>query len=566
MESIGLNTIDYVIIVVYLVGIVWYGIRKGKQESSEDYFLAGRNMAWPIVGISLFAANIGSNTLIGLTSDAFNTDVAVYNYEWMAAVVLVIFSIFFLPFYLKSRVYTMPEFLERRYDTRTRYLFSGITIVGNVIIDTASGLYAGNLILKIIFPGTPSWIIIALLAFAAAAYTIPGGLSSVVHTEVIQAVLLIFGSMLVTYFAFSEVGGWRAMIDGLNELKASGAIEKDAGEVLSLIRPASDKSMPWPGLLLGVPLLGFYFWANNQFMVQRVLSAKDLNHGRWGAIFAGLLKLPVLFIMVIPGVLAILLFSDTDISFLNYQIPVAGGFETCGALADCPNMTYPVLIYSLLPTGVLGLVIAGLLAAMSSSISATLNSASTLITMDFVQKLKPGISSKGLVRAGQIATIVLVILAAAWAPLIESFRSLWTYLQQILSFISPPIVAAFVVGLFSRRSNANGGFWSLVLSYALVLVWIAYCFANFGGISNAETGVHFLYIVPILFVIAVSINLAISSLSPAPTDEKLKDMIWSKSIYQDETKDLVGLVWYKNYRILSVILLILTAIIVLWFA
>jgi len=548
------------------VGIVWYGIRKGKQESSEDYFLAGRNMAWPIVGISLFAANIGSNTLIGLTSDAFNTDVAVYNYEWMAAVVLVIFSIFFLPFYLKSRVYTMPEFLERRYDTRTRYLFSGITIVGNVIIDTASGLYAGNLILKIIFPGTPSWIIIALLAFAAAAYTIPGGLSSVVHTEVIQAVLLIFGSILVTYFAFSEVGGWRAMIDGLNELKASGAIEKDAGEVLSLIRPASDKSMPWPGLLLGVPLLGFYFWANNQFMVQRVLSAKDLNHGRWGAIFAGLLKLPVLFIMVIPGVLAILLFSDTDISFLNYQIPVAGGFETCGALADCPNMTYPVLIYSLLPTGVLGLVIAGLLAAMSSSISATLNSASTLITMDFVQKLKPSISSKGLVRAGQIATVVLVILAAAWAPLIESFRSLWTYLQQILSFISPPIVAAFVVGLFSRRSNANGGFWSLVLSYALVLVWIAYCFANFGGISNAETGVHFLYIVPVLFVIAVSINLAISSLSPAPTDEKLKDMIWSKSIYQDETKDLVGLVWYKNYRILSVILLILTAIIVLWFA
>ena len=565
MESIGLANIDYAIIVVYLVGIVWYGIRKGKQESSEDYFLAGRNMAWPIVGISLFAANIGSNTLIGLTSDAFNTDVAVYNYEWMAAVVLVIFAIFFLPFYLKSKVYTMPEFLERRYDTRTRYLFSGMTIVGNVIIDTASGLYAGNLILKIIFPGTPSWIIIALLAFAAAAYTIPGGLSSVVHTEVIQAVLLIFGSILVTYFAFSEVGGWRAMIDGLNELKAAGALEKDAGEVLSLIRPASDPSMPWPGLLLGVPLLGFYFWANNQFMVQRVLSAKDLNHGRWGAIFAGLLKLPVLFIMVIPGVLAILLFSDTDISFLNYQIPVADGFETCGALKDCPNMTYPVLIYSLLPTGVLGLVIAGLLAAMSSSISATLNSASTLITMDFVQKLKPEISSKGLVRAGQIATVVLVILAAAWAPMIETFRSLWTYLQQILGFISPPIVAAFMMGLFSRRSNANGGFWSLVISYGLVLVWIAYCFATYGGISTDATGVHFLYVVPVLFVIAMILNVVISSFSPAPTDEKLKGMIWSKQIYRDETQELVGLPWYKNYRILSVILLILTAIIVLSF-
>ena len=563
MESIGLQPLDIGIIIVYLVGIVWYGIKKGKQESSEDYFLAGRNMAWPIVGISLFAANIGSNTLIGLTSDAFQTNVAVYNYEWMAAVVLVVFGIFFLPFYLKSKVYTMPEFLERRYDTRTRYLFSGITIVGNVIIDTASGLYAGNLILKIIFPGTPSWIIIAGLALAAAAYTIPGGLSSVVHTEVIQAVLLIFGSFLVTYYAFSEVGGWSAMIEGLNNLAPNG---KDADEVLSLIRPNSDEAMPWLGLVLGVPLLGFYFWANNQFMVQRVLSAKDLNHGRWGAIFAGLLKLPVLFIMVVPGVLAILLFKDLDVSFLGYQVEAAsGGFEVCSNLKDCPNMTYPVLIYKLLPMGILGLVIAGLLAAMSSSISATLNSASTLITMDFTQKLRPNMSSKGLVRAGQIATCVLVILAAAWAPMIESFQSLWTYLQQILAFISPPIVAAFVMGLFYKRANANGGFWSMVISYLLVIGFIIYCFSQFGGISNDDTGIHFLYTVPVLFAIACILNVAISSFSPAPAAEKTDGMTWHKSIYTEETKELVGTPWYKNYRILSVLLLIVTAIIVIWF-
>uniref|UniRef100_UPI004047875B sodium:solute symporter n=4 Tax=Roseivirga sp. TaxID=1964215 RepID=UPI004047875B len=565
MENIGLEFIDYAIIVVYLVGIVVYGIKKGKQESSEDYFLAGRNMAWPIVGISLFAANIGSNTLIGLTADAFNTNVAVYNYEWMAAVVLVIFAIFFLPFYIKSKVYTMPEFLEKRYDTRTRYLFSGITIIGNVIIDTASGLYAGNLILKIIFPDVESWIIISFLAVAAAAYTIPGGLSSVVHTEVIQAILLVFGSFLVTYFAFDQVGGWQGMLDGLASMREAGELEKSSTEILSLIRPATDEAMPWPGLLLGVPLLGFYFWANNQFMVQRVLSAKDLNHGRWGAIFAGLLKLPVLFIMVIPGVIAIILFSDTDISFLNYQIPTETGFATCSSLKDCANMAYPVLIYSLLPTGILGLVIAGLLAAMSSSISATLNSASTLITMDFVQKLKPGMSSKSLVRVGQIATVILVICAAAWAPMIESFSSLWVYLQQILGFIAPPIVAAFVVGLFSRRSNANGGFWSLVASYGSVVVYIIYCFSNYGGISNAETGIHFLYIVPVLFVLAIIFNLVFSSFSPAPTDEKLQGMIWSKKIYTEETKELVGLPWYKNYRVLSVILLIITAIIVIWF-
>ncbi len=180
----------------------------------------------------------------------------------------------------------MPEFIERRYDSRSRYLFSGITIIGNIIIDTASGLYAGNLILKIIFPEVPSWVIISFLALAAAAYTIPGGLSSVVHTEVIQAVLLMFGSMVLTYFCFKEVGGWSGMIDGLNALREAGELTKTPDEVLSLVRPADDPQLPWTGLLLGVPLLGFYFWANNQFMVQRILSAKDLNHGRWGALFA----------------------------------------------------------------------------------------------------------------------------------------------------------------------------------------------------------------------------------------------------------------------------------------
>jgi SSS family solute:Na+ symporter len=560
METIGLEIWDYVIIVVYLVGIVVYGIKKGKQQSSEDYFLAGRNMTWPIVGISLFAANIGSNTLIGLTSDAFQQNVAVYNYEWMAAVVLVLFAIFFLPFYLKSKVYTMPEFLERRYDGRSRYLFSGVTIIGNIIIDTASGLYAGNLILKIIFPDVESWIIISFLSVAAAAYTIPGGLSSVVHTEVIQAVLLIFGSILVTYFALEQVGGWNGMIDGLNQMRAAGSVEKTPDEIMSLIRPASDTRMPWTGLLLGVPLLGFYFWTNNQFMVQRVLSAKNLDHGRWGALFAGLLKLPVLFIMVIPGVIAIVLFSDLDISTLKYVLPENG--EICANLADCPNMTYPVLIYQLLPTGILGLVIAGLLAAMSSSISATLNSASTLITMDFVQKLKPGMSSKSLVRVGQIATCVLVVLAAAWAPMIESFASLWEYLQLVLAYISPPVVAAFVIGLFYKRSNANGGFYGLVLGYVVIILFVI---LQQTDAVPAFKEIHFLLQVPIFFVISCTLNIVISNMSPAPGADKTDDMIWTKRIYTDETSELALLPWYKNYRILSVILLILTAIIVIWF-
>lgn len=563
MDEIGLNGIDFAIIVVYLIGIIWYGIKKGKQQTSEDYFLAGRNMIWPVVGISLFAANIGSNTLIGLTSDAFQTNVAVYNYEWMAAVVLVFFAIFFLPFYLKSKVYTMPEFIERRFDSRSRYLFSGITIIGNVIIDTASGLYAGNLILKIIFPGVPSWVIISLLALAAAAYTIPGGLSSVVHTEVIQAVLLVCGSMVLTYFCFKEVGGWNGMIDGLNAMREAGSLSKTPDEIMSLVRPSDDPKLPWTGLVLGVPLLGFYFWANNQFMVQRVLSAKDLNHGRWGALFAGLLKLPVLFIMVIPGVVAIVLFSELDVSFLNYPITQDGVQVICTNLADCPNMTYPVLIYQLLPTGILGLVIAGLLAAMSSSISATLNSASTLITMDFVAKINKDLSSKGLVRVGQIATVILVLLAAVWSPMIETVASsLWEYLQLVLAYISPPIVAVFVVGLFYKRANGNGAFWSLILGYITVIIFIL---MKTQGYAPGLTNIHFLHQVPILFVICCGLNIFISQFSAPPSQEKVQSMTWSKSIYREETEELRGLPWYKNYRYLAVILLILTALIVGWY-
>ena len=336
----GLGTLDIVVIVVYLVGIIIYGISKSKRSSSEDYFLGGRTMTWPIVGIALFSANISSSTLVGLASDGFQTNVNVYNYEWYAVVILIFFSIFFLPFYLKSGVYTMPEFLQKRYDKRSRYYFSLITIIGNVMVDTAAGLYVGSIVLKLLFPETSSTLIIIILAIAAAAYTIPGRLNSVIQTEVIQAILLIIGSCLLTYFAFEELGGgWQAMMEGLDGMLAAGEVNfgdrvaegkyvpQTADDVFSLVRPNNDEFMPWWGLISGVALLGFYFWANNQFMVQRVLGAKDLNHGRWGALFAGFLKLPVIFIMVVPGVLALLLFNNLDISGLNYPLATGGMCE-----------------------------------------------------------------------------------------------------------------------------------------------------------------------------------------------------------------------------------------------
>ncbi len=564
MSTTGLSNIDSIIILAYVFGIIWYGIRTGKQSDSEDYFLGGRSMTWPIVGISLFAANIGSNTLIGLSSSAYQGNVSVYNYEWMAAVVLVFFALFFLPFYLRSRVYTMPEYLERRYDHRCRYLFAVIMIIGNIILDMASGLYAGNLILKIIFPEIDSWIIIALLAASAAAYTIPGGLSSAVHTEVVQAVLLVAGSCILTWFCFTEVGGWDGMVSGLNAMLETGQIQQTPDEIMSLVKPADDPNMPWTGLLLGVPLLGFYFWVNNQFMVQRVLSAKDLNHGRWGALFAGLLKIPVLFIMVIPGVVAIVLFSDLDVSFLGYEITGASGqAEVCRRLDDCPNMTYPVLIYKLLPTGILGLVIAGILAAMASSISATLNSASTLITMDLVRNINPKLDNKRLVRVGQITTVILVILAASWAPQIEKFQSLWTYLQSVLAYIAPPIAAAFIVGLFYKKANAAGGFYSLIVGYAISGLFLI---AKLNGLAPAITDLHFLLQVPSLLLICVVANILISNLAgQQPKQEVVNNYTWSLAIFQAETDELRAVPWFQNYRYLSMGLLMVTFTVVGFF-
>jgi SSS family solute:Na+ symporter len=475
----------------------------------------------------------------------------------------VFFAVFFMPFYLKSKVYTMPEFLEKRYDARSRYYFSAITIVGNVIIDTATGLYASNLILRIVFPEIPSGVMITILAFAAAAYTIPGGLSSVVHTEVVQAVLLFAGSLLLTYFTMSSVGGWDGMMAGLDDMHNQGSLAKPADDVFDMAGPIEDDYMPWTGLLFGVPLLGFYFWANNQFMVQRVLSAKDLNHGRWGALAAGLMKLPIIFIMIVPGVIAIVLFSDLDISSLNFMIEKEGAMEVCSQLSDCPNMTYPVLIYNLLPTGVLGLVIASLLAAMSSSISATMNSASTLITMDFVKNIKPDLTSKQLVRVGQIATFVLVMLAAFWTQYIDKISSsVWEYLQMVLSFIAPPVVAVFILGLFWKRANASGAFIALLTGLAISIFVIV---SKANGLIPWVNDLHFLHMGPMIMVTCMLVQAIVSLATPAPSEEVVQTLTYNKRIFAEETAELSGVVWYKNYRVLSIFLLIATAIVVAMF-
>ena len=354
MNSIAINFVDCAIIVLYLIFIIWWGLRNGKSSDAGSYFLAGRTMPWWIVGLSLFAASISSTTLIGQSGDAYHTGVAVFNYNLTGVVVMVFFATFLLPLYIRSGIFTIPEFLERRFDKRSRYYFSGICIVGNIFLDAAGALYAAALIIKLLFPEADLQLIIIIFAVLAASYTIPGGLSSAINAELIQAVILIVGSVILTGACFANGG-----FDYLASLFESGDMS------VRLIRPLTDTATPWLGLIVGMPVLGIYFWANNQTLVQRVLSARSVDEGRKGVMFAGALTLATLFIIVFPGVIARHLFP---------------GIEK-------PDMIYPTMVLRLLPTGLLGIMLSALLAALTSTLSAILNSTSTLFTMDFYAKI-----------------------------------------------------------------------------------------------------------------------------------------------------------------------------------
>lgn len=522
-----LSAVDLWLGLAYLVAIIAIGLflSRYSHNNAEGYFLANRAMLWPFIGISLFASNISSTTLIGLAGEAYNTGISVFNYEWMASIILVFYCFFMLPQVLRSRVYTMPEFLERRFNSNIRKYFSLLTLFLNIVVDTAGSLYAGGLLLKLVFPEIPLWQTITLLAVVAGIYTIVGGLSAVIYTDTLQGVLLIIGSVVITVIAYQQVGGWSTIVSEV------------PSDMLSLIRPPSDSGVPWPGLILGVSLLGFYFWCSNQFMAQRFLSAKNIDHGRWGALFAGLLKLPVLFIMVLPGTFAILLYPDLERA----------------------DLVYPTLMFDLLPIGLLGLVLAGFMAALMSQIDSTLNSAATLVTMDFIAPYQRQLTPKQLKTIGQWVTFVFMLLAVIWAPQIERFDSLFKYLQAVLAYTVPPIVAIMLLGLFSKRVNSFGAGISLIVSFiaGAILFWL--------NVVTATLAIHFLYIAPILFAICVLSAIILSPLRPAPDFAKIEPLVWSRESYHSETRELKNQAWYSNYRLQSLTLLAVTGIIVIIF-
>ena len=516
---------DSVVVALYIPALVVFGAWTSRRQAhAEDYFLASRASRWPAIGAAMLASNISSTALIGLAGAAYATGVSVYDYEWSAVVVLVFFCVFLLPFVLSSRVYTMPEFLERRYDARARLYFAALTLFLNVAVDAAAALYSGSLVIRVLFPHAALWMVIAALAGAAGLYTVLGGLRAVIYTEAVQAVLLVTGAVVIAVAAFARAGGWHGVMSGVPPAS------------LSLIRPVGDAGVPWPGLLFGIPVLGFYYWCTNQFIVQRVLAARSLEHGRWGALFAGALKLPVLFLMVLPGTCAMLLFP---------HLPRA-------------DLVYPALVFNLLPTGLLGLVAASFAAATMASVASTLNSASALITLDLIKRSSPALSDRQVVRIGRICTAVLLLVAMLWAPQLESFRSLWQYLQAMLAYAVPPVVALFLVGLFWRGANAAGAAAALAVGTAC---GIALFFAN---VVFHWVHIHFLYAAPILLVIDSSVLIGVS-LCTRPSAGTAGELVWTTRYYRSESERLKSLPLWRNYRAQAVLLLVLTACIVVVF-
>lgn len=513
MDAISLSTIDLALIALYVGGIIAFGfVFTRRTISASDYFLASHQARWPIIGLSLVASNISPSALIGITGSAYAIGISVYNYEWMAAVVLALFAFAYLPILLRSRVYTMPEFLEQRYDGRARLWFAGLTLLLNMALDAAGGLYCGAVLLRQVAPALSLQEAAAILALLAGLYALAGGLRAVMYTEAVQAVIVLGSAFLLSALAFRHAGGWDAVMQAAGPSK------------LSLIRPADDDYMPWTGLLLGAPVLGFYFWCTNQGMVQRMLAARSLADGQRGALFAGMLKLLTLFAIVLPGIAAISLYPG-----LRHG-----------------DDAYPRMVFDLMPRGLLGLALAAFVGALMAQLSATYNSAATLVAMDFIRRARPALDGKALVRWGRIATGGCMIISILWAPQIDRFASLWQYMQAVMAYATPPVVALFGIGALWPRANAAGAFATILTGSGLGALLFA---LNLTGLVQ----VQFLHVAAILFA-ACAITLVVASLLTA-SPGKLA-IAQPAAIRQDRPKGAPGL---------TVALFGTAAIILFWF-
>ena len=514
----SLTGLDIGIIAIYFViifGIGVYFARKGRN--SVDYFLAGRNVGWFAIGASLFVSNISTEHFIGLAGSGATSGLAVGHFEWLACLILLILGWVFVPFYLRSNVFTMPEFLERRFNRASSVYLASISILAYIFTKISVHLYAAAIVLERVVGWDPLTAAVALVV-ATGVYTIIGGLSAVIYTELMQTLVLLAGAVALTVIGLSEVGGF----DGLRA-----AVPE---HYFSMMKPANHPEFPWTGIFLGAPILGIWYWCTDQVIVQRVLSAKDEGHAKAGTIFAGFLKILPVFVLVLPGLIAFALYPQLFTTN-------ASGTVTNGDIA------YPTLIVNLLPSGLVGLMIAALLAALMGGMASVFNSASTLVTLDFYKRARPTASEKQLVFVGRVATGVLVVLGLLWVPFIKLLSSqLYIYLQSVQAYISPPIAACFILGILWTRLNGAGSISALLTGLVLgTLRFVLEVLDKSEHFQGAAVrwllDMNFLHYAILMFVICCAVLIVVSLLTPAPDRRKLAGLTFATV---DDKIDTVG--------------------------
>jgi len=512
------STADWLVIAAYfmvIAGVVWWVVKRG-QRSSTDYFLASRDVGWFVIGGSIFASNIGSEHLVGLAGAGVDSGMAMAHYELHAWCILVL-GWLFVPFYARSAVFTMPEFLERRYSPAARWFLSVISLVAYVLTKVSVALYAGGIVFKALFPepffqGIDNfWLGAMGVLIITGIYTVLGGLRAVVYTDSIQAILLIVGSAVVTIIGLYKVGGWSQ----LREICGS--------EHFNLWKPHDHPKFPWTGILFGAPIVGLWYWCTDQYIVQRALAARDETQARRGCIFASYLKITPVFIFIIPGMIALALREKGLLQFGE------------------SDLAFPTLVKALLPAGLRGLVVGGLLAALMSSLSSVFNSCSTLFTVDIYEKLRPGASERTLVRVGRIATAVMVLLGMLWIPFMKYISGvLYVYLQSVQAYIAPPIFAVFFLGVFFKRINAAGCLTGLIggfiLGMARLVAELAKDYLQGWPILHRLGTLNFLHFCLLLLAVCVAAIVIVSLLTQRPSETQLNGLTYATVTANDREK------------------------------
>ena len=510
--DLTINSIDLTIIVVYLVGILLVGILSVslRKMTSEGYFLAGRGLGWIMVGAALFASNISTIHLVGLAASGYNEGLVWGNFEWLASITLILLGLIFAPFYFKSKISTLPEFLEKRYGPTARSILAFIAILGALFVHIGMSLYAGAVVFHSFF-GINVFTSILIISVITAIYTVLGGLKAVVVTESIQTIILIIGAIVLTGFAISALPdhGVSSLADLKAQLKPGQLNMLHSRESLALLGEGGFESgLTWYACLLGYPVLGLWYWCSDQTIVQRVLGAKTRHDSQMGPIFAGFLKLLPVFIMVFPGVIAFVLFPDV--------------------IGSDANQTLPVLINQLLPTGLKGIMAATLLAALMSTIAAALNSSATLVAVDIVKRIRPSTTDRQQIKYGRIAAVIVMLLAMAWSTQGDKFSSIFEAINKIAAAIAPPVAVVFLFGVFSKRGTSQAAIATLVTG--LILGIAAFCidFEPISGYMYLTRGLHIPFMMQAwwLFVICAMVYFGVSYTTPSPPPEIIETYTW----------------------------------------